>query len=316
MTAPLRVVSLSGSHACADRIAARLGAATCPLESRRFPDGEIYLRVVGDVTGCDVAIVAQLRDPDPQIPGLLFLADALRELGALRVGLVAHRHASLDALYRIPTAVVPSAPAIAAWLQAHVAEPYLIGPDEESRQWVSEVAALAGCPHAVLRKHRHGDRDVEIAVPDIGASQGRTPVIVDDIIASAHTIAVAARQLLASGLAAPVCIGVHAVFAGDATEVLQAAGGGANRHLQHARASHERDRRAGCGGGGGAMGGGRGQLPTGSAARCGAMKVSRRRGSTLRSVLRASALRASAAFGVATSMPSPAAAGQSASRRR
>jgi ribose-phosphate pyrophosphokinase len=266
MTAPLRVVSLSGSHACADRIAARLGAASCPLESRRFPDGEIYLRVVGDVTGCDVAIVAQLRDPDPQIPGLLFLADALRELGALRVGLVApylpymrqdarfrpgeaitsrsfaelvsfafdwlvtvdphlHRHASLDALYRIPTAVVPSAPAIAAWLQAHVAEPYLIGPDEESRQWVSEVAALAGCPHAVLRKHRHGDRDVEIAVPDIGASQGRTPVIVDDIIASAHTIAVAARQLLASGLAAPVCIGVHAVFAGDATEVLQAAGG-------------------------------------------------------------------------------------------
>jgi ribose-phosphate pyrophosphokinase len=265
MTTPLRVIALPASQACGERIAAQLGAATCPLESRRFPDGEVYLRVAGDVNGCDVAIVAQLRDPDPQIPGLLFLADALRELGALRVGLVApylpymrqdarfrpgeaitsrsfaklvsaafdwlvtvdphlHRHACLDALYCIPSTAVPSAPAIAAWLRANVAEACLIGPDEESRQWVSEVAALAACPHAVLRKQRHGDRDVDIALPDLGAWRGRTPVIVDDIISSAHTIAVAARQLRASGLAPPVCIGVHAVFAGDANEVLRAAG--------------------------------------------------------------------------------------------
>jgi ribose-phosphate pyrophosphokinase len=236
-----------------------------PARESTFPDGEVYLRVGGEVAGVDVAVVAQLRDPDPQIPGLLFLADALRELGARHVGLVApylpymrqdmrfqpgeaitsrsfaklvsgafdwlvtvdphlHRHASLDVIYRIPTAVVPSAPAIAAWLQAHVAEPFLIGPDEESHQWVSDVAALAACPHAVLSKHRRGDRDVDISAPDSGALQGRTPVIVDDIISSAHTIAAAARQLQESGLAAPLCIGVHALFAGDAMEVLRAAG--------------------------------------------------------------------------------------------
>jgi ribose-phosphate pyrophosphokinase len=119
---------------------------------------------------------------------------------------------------------VPSAPAIAAWVQLHVARPHIVGPDEESAQWVSEVAALAGCPHTVLRKQRHGDRDVELVLPDLERLRGRTPVLVDDIISSAHTLATAVRAMLAMSLQPPVCIGVHAVFAGDAAALLQAAG--------------------------------------------------------------------------------------------
>ena len=261
----LRVVSMPGAQTCASRIAEKLGVAPCRLESRRFPDGEIYLRVADDVEGCDIAVVAQLRDPDPQLPGLLFIADTLRELGAASVGLVApylpymrqdmrfhpgeavtalsfaklvsaafawlvtvdphlHRHASLDEIYRIPSALVPSAPAIAAWVQTQVAHPYIVGPDEESLQWVSEVAALAGCPHTVFRKHRSGDRDVEFVLPDLQAMRGRTPVLVDDIIASAHTMANAVQRLSAMGFAPPVCVGVHPVFAGNADEVLHASG--------------------------------------------------------------------------------------------
>jgi ribose-phosphate pyrophosphokinase len=263
----LCVIALPGSEGCADRVAQKLGAARVELESRRFPDGEIYLRVAADVQGCDVAVVAQLRAPDPQLPALLFAADALRELGAASVGLVApylpymrqdmrfrageavtslsfaklvsaafswlvtvdphlHRHASLDAIYAIPNVVVPSAPAIAAWVQTQVKKPYLLGPDAESEQWVSEVARLAGCPHGMFRKHRHGDRDVDVAAPDLQALQGHTPVLVDDIISSAHTMAEAAHSLRERGFDAPVCIGVHAVFAGDAADVLQASGCG------------------------------------------------------------------------------------------
>ena len=261
----LRVLSMPGAQECTERVAAKLGAARCRLEHRRFPDGETYLRVADEVHGRDVAVVAQLRDPDAQIPALLFVADALRELGAASVGLVApylpymrqdmrfepgeaitsrsfarlvsaafdwlvtvdphlHRHASLGAIYTIPAAVVPSAPAIAAWVQSRVAHPHLIGPDEESAQWVAEVAALTGCPYTVLRKERRGDREVALTLPDLQALRGCTPVLVDDIIASAHTLAEAVRQLRAQGLAAPVCIGVHAVFAGDAAALLQATG--------------------------------------------------------------------------------------------
>jgi ribose-phosphate pyrophosphokinase len=259
------VMSMPGAADCAERVARKLGAPSCRLQSRRFPDGEIYLRVADDVAGCDVAVVAQLRDPDPQIPGLLFLADTLRELGAASVGLVApylpymrqdtrflpgeaitsrsfarllsvafdwlvtvdphlHRHAAMEAIYRIPVAVVPSAPAIAAWVQTRVGRPHLIGPDEESAQWVSQVAALVGCRYSVMRKQRLGDREVVLELPDLQALRGHTPVLIDDIIASAHTMATAVRRLCALGFAAPVCVGVHAVFAGDAARLLESAG--------------------------------------------------------------------------------------------
>ena len=83
---------------------------------------------------------------------------------------------------------------------------------------------VAGAPHVCLRKDRSGERDVRIEAPELGEWRGRTPVLVDDIISTARTMAAAARLLLGQGFAAPVCVGVHGVFAGDALETLQAAG--------------------------------------------------------------------------------------------
>jgi ribose-phosphate pyrophosphokinase len=94
----------------------------------------------------------------------------------------------------------------------------LIGPDSESEQWVSEVARGADAPWLVLEKVRRGDREVSVSIPDpgAGAARGHTPVLVDDIISTARTMMAAARHMAAQALPAPVCIGVHAVFAADA----------------------------------------------------------------------------------------------------
>lgn len=135
-----------------------------------------------------------------------------------------HRHASLDEVLSIPSRVVPAAPAIAAWVREHVARPLLIGPDEESAQWVAAVAAPAGAPHVVLRKERSGDRQVRLTLPDLSGWHDRTPVIVDDIVSTARTMTAAVARLREAGLPAPVCVGVHALFCGDALEALQAAG--------------------------------------------------------------------------------------------
>ncbi len=259
------VVAMPGSEHCGEQIAEHLCVARCRLESRRFPDGEIYLRMLDEVQGQHVVVVAQLRDPDPQLPGLLFLADTLRELGASSVGLVApylpymrqdirfhageaitsrsfarlvstafawlvtmdphlHRVASLDAIYGLRAVAVPSAASIAAWVRTEVTRPHIVGPDEESEQWVSDAAARAGCSYSVLRKQRSGDRSVQLTLPDLGALRDRTPVLVDDIISSGRTMATTVRELVALGFAAPICIGVHPVFAGDALAALEAAG--------------------------------------------------------------------------------------------
>jgi ribose-phosphate pyrophosphokinase len=106
----------------------------------------------------------------------------------------------------------------------YVTRPMLVGPDAESAQWVAQVAAGAGCPYTVLSKVRSGDREVAVSAADAAALHGYTPVLVDDIISTARTMMAAVRQLQAAGLPPPVCIGVHALFAGDAYEALQAAG--------------------------------------------------------------------------------------------
>jgi ribose-phosphate pyrophosphokinase len=102
----------------------------------------------------------------------------------------------------------------------------IVGPDQESAQWVERVAQLAHCPSVVLRKQRHGDRSVTIAPELHGweALDGCTPVLVDDIASSGHTLATAVQVLRAAGLPPPVCVVVHALFAGDALDVLHAAG--------------------------------------------------------------------------------------------
>lgn len=135
-----------------------------------------------------------------------------------------HRIRNLDEIYIVPARVVAAAPAIAAWVGAHVAHPLLIGPDEESDQWVAEVARSVGCPYTTLRKERHGDRDVTVSVPVLAQWRDRTPVLVDDIASTARTMIAAVARVREAGLAAPVCVAVHPLFAGDAYADLLAAG--------------------------------------------------------------------------------------------
>jgi ribose-phosphate pyrophosphokinase len=261
----LLVLPAPGAEAAAAALARHLQAPLGAVESRRFPDGESYLRLASEVRDAEVVVVASLRDPDPQALGLWYLADTARELGARSVGLVApylpymrqdrrfhpgeaitsrtfaefisqrfdwlvtvdphlHRIASLSEIYRVPVRAIASAPAIARWVGTQVNRPVVVGPDSESEQWARDVADRIGCPAIVLEKKRLGDRSVEISVPAAEAYADRTPVLIDDIISSARTMAVAVRQVRSAFGSAPICVGVHAVFAPDALQVLQQAG--------------------------------------------------------------------------------------------
>ena len=138
-----------------------------------------------------------------------------------------HRRRSLAEIYNIPTEVTHAAPLLSDWILAHVDEPLVVGPDSESEQWVRRVAEAVPCPYVVLEKTRRGDRDVSVSeVMQIDRWRGRTPVLVDDIISSARTMSVVVRQFREAEFGAPVCLGVHGVFAPDAGETLKQAGAG------------------------------------------------------------------------------------------
>ncbi|MDR3387568.1 MAG: ribose-phosphate pyrophosphokinase [Rudaea sp.] len=137
-----------------------------------------------------------------------------------------HRHPTLASIYSIPAAVTPSAAAISRWILANVDDPLIVGPDGESAQWAQDVAKRVDCPVIVLNKCRHGDRDVEVSLPDTAAWKSRTPVLIDDIISTARTMIAAVAKLGAAGMRPPVCVGVHALFVEDAYDMLMAAGAG------------------------------------------------------------------------------------------
>jgi ribose-phosphate pyrophosphokinase len=135
-----------------------------------------------------------------------------------------HRYKTLGDIYAVPALVAHAAPALARWVGENVEHPIIVGPDSESEQWVKEVANLAGAPYLVLTKKRLGDRDVDVKAPPLEPWRDHTPVLVDDIISTAQTMIETVAHLLQAGYQAPVCIAVHAVFAGNAYENLEAAG--------------------------------------------------------------------------------------------
>ncbi|MBA5775522.1 ribose-phosphate diphosphokinase [Stappia sp. F7233] len=83
------LVPLPGMTSLANGIARHLDAQVLPLDLHRFPDGESLVTLPDGLSGAEIALVASLRDPDRLALPLRFAAATARELGAVRVGLVA-----------------------------------------------------------------------------------------------------------------------------------------------------------------------------------------------------------------------------------
>jgi ribose-phosphate pyrophosphokinase len=257
--------ALPGNEEACERIALFAEGEVGELESRCFPDGESYVRVATDVAGREAVIVCTLSEPNAKTLPLLFLADALHDLGARRVGLVApylaymrqdarfrpgeaitsrsfadilsehvdwlitvdahlHRVKHLSDIYGVPAVAVHASRDIGRWISANIPAPLIIGPDEESAQWVRDVALTANAPSTVLTKARRGDMEVVESIPNLADHPARVPVLVDDIISTGRTMIAALDHLRQQGAPPAWCVGVHAIFAGAAYTSLQAAG--------------------------------------------------------------------------------------------
>lgn len=135
-----------------------------------------------------------------------------------------HRWHALSDIYTIPSTALQATACLAQWITVNCADPLLIGPDSESRQWVSELATRIKAPYVILEKKRQGDDKVTLSIPQIEAYRDKTPVLVDDIISSAATMIGTVEHLRSLHMITPICIGVHGIFAGNAYEALVASG--------------------------------------------------------------------------------------------
>lgn len=135
-----------------------------------------------------------------------------------------HRVATMDEVVPGRRGVALTA---AGLLGRHVAQQVpgalLLAPDEEAGQWVRAAAAASGLDHAVCLKQRHGDREVEVALPSHPVA-GRAVVLMDDVASTGRTLVAAARGALAQGAASVDVVVTHALFVGDALERVHEAG--------------------------------------------------------------------------------------------
>ena len=105
-------------------------------------------------------------------------------------------------------------PAIADALLKQRKDPstVIVGPDAESRPWISDLAGRLGLACTVARKGRHDDRSVEVALVEPITVSGRPVLLVDDIVSSGGTLISAAKALRAAGATEIDAVITHALF--------------------------------------------------------------------------------------------------------
>ena len=152
-----------------------------------------------------------------------FLSDMVD--GLITVDPHLHRISRLEEAFPGPYAVsLSGAPMLAELIAKERPQATLMGPDDESAQWIASAAAVCGFDHGVCTKVRHGDHDVHITLPADVPVQDRQVVLLDDMASSGRTLAEAARLLRAAGARSVDVAVTHALFAADAIDVIRAAG--------------------------------------------------------------------------------------------
>jgi ribose-phosphate pyrophosphokinase len=257
----MHVIGGTASTALAERVSRELGNAPFAIPfTKRFPDGELYVRVGGRFEGEDVVIVQSTRTDQDTIE-LLLLEDAVREAGARRVFVVVPylgyarqdrkffpgepvsarafcRHIELDADVVItvdlhsketlhnfakPAFEASGIPAIARLLRERPLD-VLVSPDQGGVDRARRMAQLLDKPWVALQKKRIDSEHVELSVPSALSVDlaGKQVVIVDDVISTGGTIVEAAKLLKKQNVAGISAACTHGLFLRDAFERLKA----------------------------------------------------------------------------------------------
>ncbi len=214
---------------------------------KRFPDGEMYVRIKNDLSGQDVLVVGSTRT-DGDIIEMLLTLDAAREASASRIIAVfpyfgySRQHRTYnpgepvssrvftrsmatyaDRMYAVDihdeeTLSYSSKPfnniKIVKSIAKHFGDygiDYVVSPDDGGSQRAKEVAETLGAETFYLNKVRVDSRTVRMEVPDVKLA-GKNILLVDDIISTGGTIMRSASIMREKGASNVYISAVHGIF--------------------------------------------------------------------------------------------------------
>jgi ribose-phosphate pyrophosphokinase len=127
-----------------------------------------------------------------------------------------HRISTLNQAIPLDNAInLTAADEIGCFLRQQLDYAVLLGPDAESKQWVTAIAKKIGFDYSVAEKIRLSDKQIVITLPEYDFTN-KPVVIIDDMASTGRTLAKATVLLLAAGAKQVYVAVTHPLFCGDA----------------------------------------------------------------------------------------------------
>lgn len=217
----------SSSVGLAWDVSKTIGAHLGKNEVKKFPDGELYVRILSNVKNQDCAVIQSTRTSDGLVELLLFL-DALRDQGAREITAVmpylaysrqdkafsqgeavsaktilkivdelssriitinTHfmRGSGVGLFHRIRFTNLDALPLVLDYLRLRMRNPMVIAPDAGGVGMAKHAAELLNCEFDHIKKKRVSGEEVVIETKTLNV-RNKDVLILDDIISTGDTI--------------------------------------------------------------------------------------------------------------------------------
>lgn len=257
----LKVFACNSNRQLAEEIAQAIGVHLGDLEVLTFSDGEIQMRLNESVRGCDVFVIQSTSAPvNDNLMELLVMVDALKRASAKSINVVipyygyarqdrkarsrdpitaklvadlievagAHRVIAMDlhatqiqGFFNIPVDHLLGVPILGQYFKSkRLKDVVVVSPDHGGVVRARRLADYLMAPLAIIDKRRP-EPNVSEVMNIIGDVEGKTAIIIDDIIDTAGTIVLAANAMKKAGVKEVHACCTHAVLSGPAMDRIE-----------------------------------------------------------------------------------------------
>ncbi|MEH7383968.1 ribose-phosphate diphosphokinase [Bacillus sp. JJ1521] len=257
----LKVFSLNSNAPLAEEIAKSIGVELGKCSVTRFSDGEIQINIEESIRGCDVFVIQSTSAPvNEHIMEVLIMIDALRRASAKTINIVmpyygyarqdrkararepitaklianlletagADRVITLDlhapqiqGFFDILIDHLMGVPILSDYFKSkNLEDIVIVSPDHGGVTRARKMADRLKAPIAIIDKRRPRPNVSEV-MNIVGNIEGKTAILIDDIIDTAGTITLAANALVENGASEVYACCTHPVLSGPAIERIQ-----------------------------------------------------------------------------------------------
>lgn len=235
----LKLFTLNSNKALAEEIAKVIGVELGKCSVDRFSDGEIQINIEESIRGCDVFIIQSTSAPvNEHLMELLIMIDALKRASAKTINIVmpyygyarqdrkararepitaklaaniiekagATRIITLDlhapqiqGFFDIPIDHLVGVPILGEYFKSkNLDDVVVVSPDHGGVTRARRLAERLKAPIAIIDKRRPRPNVAEV-MNIVGQVEGKTAILIDDMIDTAGTITIGASALIEAG---------------------------------------------------------------------------------------------------------------------